>query len=120
MTPQSTPSAAAGSIPLPSTPLDTPHTSRCRTYARRTASPASTVDSLDTLDIVTPDKDTPPVIHKRGRPRKTPQLPSYENCLVNASSDEIKSGKHKKNSEKCHYEKLASSDAAEYRKREKE
>ena len=90
VTPQSTPSAAAGSIHLPFTPLDTPNTSRCRTYGRRTASPASTVDNLDTLDIVTPDKDTPPVIRKRGRPCRTPQPPSYDDCPVNKSSDIIK------------------------------
>ena len=120
VTPQSTPSAAAGSIGLPSTPLDTPHTSRHRTYARRAASAASTVDSLNTLDIVTPDKDTPPVIHKRERPHKTPQPPSYDDCPVNASNDKIKRWKQKKNSEKWCYEKLTSADAVEYRVREKE
>ena len=112
---QTTPSATAGSIGLTSTPLDTPRTSKCRTYARRASSPASTVHSLDTLDIITPDKDTPPVIPKRGRPHKTPQLPSYNDCPVHATSEEFKKWKWKKNCEIWHYEKLTSSEAAEYR-----
>ena len=51
------------------------------------------------LDILTPDKDTPPVIHKRERPWKTPQLPSYGDCPVNATNEEFKKWKQKKNSE---------------------
>ena len=49
-----------------------------------------------------------------------PQLPSYDDKPFNASPAELKKWKQKKNTEKWHYEKLTSSDAAEYREREKE
>ena len=39
---------------------------------------------------------------------------------VNATADELKMWKQKKNSEKWHYEKLISSEADEYREKEKE
>ena len=68
----------------------------------------------------TPEMDSTVVMHKRGRPCKLLQLPSYDDKPVNASPAELKIWKQKKNTEKWHYEKLTSSDAVEYREREQE
>ena len=88
--------------------FETPCTSKCRRYAAPT-SPASTVDSLDSL--IDPEQDRTPVICKRGRPWKVPQPPSYDDCPVNASAEEMK---------KWWYKKLTSGEASEYREKEKE
>ena len=48
ITPQNTPHTA-GSVGLPSTPYETPHMSRHKSYCRRAARPASTIDSLEML-----------------------------------------------------------------------
>ena len=82
----------AGSVGLPSTPYEIPCMSRHKSYSRRAASPASTVDSLEMVDA-TPELEGTPVIHKRGRPCKTPQPPSYDNFPVSASADELKKWK---------------------------
>ena len=97
--------------------FETPCTSKCRGYAAPT-SPASTVDSLDSL--IDPGWDRTPVIHKRGRPQKVPQPPSYDDCPVNASSEEMKKWQKCKNSEKWRYEKLTIVEANDYREKEKE
>ena len=89
VTPQSTESTPqpVGIFAVQPSSFETPHTSKRRGYAAST-SPASTVDSLDSL--IDPGRDRTPVIRKRGRPRKVPQPPSYDDCPVNASSEEIK------------------------------
>ena len=119
VTPQSTKSTpqAVGIFAVQPSSFETPHTSKCRQYAAPT-SPASTVDSLDSL--IDPEWDRTPVIHKRGRPQKVPQPPSYDDCPVNASAEEMKKWQKHKNSEKWQYEKLTSGEASEYRETEKE
>ena len=76
VTPQSTESTPqpVGIFAVQPSSFETPRTSKRRGYAAST-SPASTVDSLDSL--IDPGRDRTPVIHKRGRPRKVPQPPSY-------------------------------------------
>ena len=91
VTPLST-AQSTGSGSLPATPYETPCSSRCRSYSRRPASPASTVGSLEMLDT-TPEVDSIVVIHKRGRPHKMPQLPLYDDKPVNASPAELKKWK---------------------------
>ena len=95
VTPQSTPHAA-GVFGLPASPHDTPHSSRHGQHSRKAASPASTIDSLERDG--TPELDSTPLIciRGRGRPRKTPQLPSYDDYPVNASAEDIKKWKQKK------------------------
>ena len=90
VTPQSTPQAVGIFAVQPSS-FETPRTSKRRRYAAPT-SPASTVDSLDSL--IDPEWDRTPVIHKRGRPRKVPQPPSYDDHPVNARAEEMKNGKN--------------------------
>ena len=89
VTPQSTESTPqpVGIFAVQPSSFETPHTSKRRGYAAPT-SPASTVDSLDGL--IDPGWDRTPVIHKRGRPQKVPQPPSYDDHPVNASSEEMK------------------------------
>ena len=117
--PQSTESTPqpVGIFAVQPSSFETPHTSKRRGYAAST-SPASTVDSLDSL--IDPGRDRTPVIRKRGRPRKVPQPPSYDDHPVNASSEEIKKWQKRKNSEKWRYEKLTSVEASDYREKEKE
>ena len=108
-----TPTLPSPVTPTQATPLcspqvtpqstETPHTSKCRGYAAPT-SPASTVDSLDSL--IDPGRDRTPVIYKRGRPRKVLQPPSYDDCPVNASAEEMKKWQKRKNSEKWRYKNL--------------
>ena len=88
VTPQSTPHTA-GSVGLPFTSYETPHMSRHKSYSRRAAIPASTIDSLGMVDA-TPELKCTPVIRKRGRPCKMPQSPSYDDFPVNASGEEFK------------------------------
>ena len=102
VTPQSTPQAVGCFAVQPSS-FETPRTSKHRPYAAP-ASPASTVDSLDSFKD--PEQDRTPVIHKRGRPRKVLQPPSYDNCPVNASAEEMKKWQKRKNSEKWWYKNL--------------
>ena len=89
VTPQITPHTAGG-VGLPASPYDTPHSSRHGQHSRRAASPASTIDSLETDG--TPELDGTPLIHKRGRgrPCKLPQPPSYDNYPVKASAEDLK------------------------------
>ena len=119
VTPQSTESTPqpVGIFAVQPSSFESPRTSKRRGYAAST-SPASTVDSLDSL--IDPGRDRTPVIHKRGRPRKVPQPPSYDDRPVNASSEEIKKWQKRKNSEKWQYEKLTSVEASDYREKEKE
>ena len=119
VTPQSTESTPqpVGIFAVQPSSFETPHTSKRRGYAAPT-SPASTVDSLDSL--IHPGQDRTPVIRKRGRPRKVPQPPSYDDHPVNASSEEMKKWQKCKNSEKWWYEKLTSVEANDYREKEKE
>ena len=102
VTPQSTPQAVGCFAVQPSS-FETPHTSKHRSYAA-TASPASTVDSLDSF--IDPEQDKTPVICKRGRPWKVPQPPSYDDRPVNASAEEMKKWQKRKNSEKWWYKNL--------------
>ena len=97
--------------------FETPRTSKCRQYAA-SISPASTVDSLDSL--IDPEQGRTLVIHKRGRPRKVLQPLSYDDRPVNASAEEMKKWQKHKNLEKWWYEKLISGEASEYREKEKE
>ena len=110
VTPQSTPQVV-GCFPVQPSSFETPHTSKHRPYAAP-ASPASTVDSLDSFKD--PEQDRTPVIHKRGRPQKVLQPPSYDDHPVNASAEEMKKWQKCKNSEKWQYEKLTSSEAGAY------
>ena len=82
VTPQST-AQSTGSGSLPATPYETPCLTRHRSYSRRPASPASTVDSLEML-VATPE---------RGRPCNRPQPPSYDDKPVKASPAELKKWK---------------------------
>ena len=91
VTPQSTPHTA-GSVGLPATTFDTPCTSKRMSYSRRPASPASTVDSLDMLDGVS-ELDGTPLIHERERLHKMEQPPTYDDCPVNASAEELEKWK---------------------------
>ena len=116
VTPQSTPQAVGCFAVQPSS-FETPCSSKLRPYAAP-ASPASTVDSLDSFKD--PEQDRTPVIHKRGRTRKVLQPPSYDDRPVNASAEEIKKWQKHKNSKKWWYEKLRSSEASEYQEKEKE
>ena len=116
MTPQSTPQAV-GCFGVPSSSFETPCTSKHRAYAAP-ASPASTVDSLDSF--IDPEQDRTPVIHKRGRPQKVPHPPSYDDRPFNASAEEMKKWQKCKNSKKWWYKKLMSSESSEYREKEKE
>ena len=123
VTPQVTPESiphAAGVFGLPASPYDTRHSARCGQHSRRAASPASTIDSLERHG--TPELDGTPLIHKRGRgrPCKTPQPPSYEDYPVNASTEDIKKWKRRKNTEKWRYDKLMSNEAEDFREKEKE
>ena len=119
VTPQSTESTPqpVGIFAVQPSSFETPCTSKHRGYAAPT-SPASTVDSLDSL--IYPGWDRTLVIHKRGRPRKLPQPPSYDDRPVNASSEKMKIWLKCKNSEKWQYEKLTSVEANDYREKEKE
>ena len=120
VTPQNTPQAV-GCFAIQPSSFKTPCTSKHRPYAAP-ASPASTVDSLDSFidPEQDPEQDRTPVIHKRGRPQKVPQSPSCDDRSVNASTEEMKKWQKHKNSKKWWYEKLASSEASEYREKEKE
>ena len=60
------------------------------------------------------------MIRKRGKARKVPQPPSYDDHPVNASAEEMIKWQKRKNSEKWRYEKLTSGEASEYREKEKE
>ena len=119
VTPQSTPQAA-GCFGVPSSLFETPHTSKHRAYAAP-ASPASTVDSFNSnINPLCPEQDRTPVTHKRGRPWKIPQPPSYYDHPVNASAQEMKKGQKCKNSKKWWYKKLTSSEASQFMEKEKE
>ena len=96
-------------------------------YPTTPGSPASTagsVDSFATLDLSTSSGLTPDVSHmtvskRRGRPRKIPLLPTYDNFPQDGSTGEKKKWQKRKNTEKWRYKKLMSSEAAEYRENEK-
>ena len=54
----------------------------------------------------------------RGRPRKTPSRPSYDEKPVNASKEEVLKWQRKKNTAEWGYAKLTSEDAEAYRESE--
>ena len=58
------------------------------------------------------------VSNRRGRPRKIPLPPTYDDFPHDGCTEEKKWQK-RKNTEKWRYEKLMSSEAAEYRENEK-
>ena len=89
VSPQSTESTPqpVGIFAVQPSSFETPCTSKHRGYAAPT-SPASTADSLDSL--IDLGRDRTPVIHKRGRPQKVPQPPSYDDRPVNVSAEEMK------------------------------
>ena len=115
VTPQSPPQAVGCFAVQPSS-FETPRTSKHRPYAAP-ASPTSTVDSLNSFKD--PEQDRTAVIC-RGRPQKVPQPLSCDNCPVNASAEEMKKWQKHKNLKKWQYEKHTSSEASEYREKEKE
>ena len=59
------------------------------------------------------------VSRRRGRPRKIPLPPTYDDFPHDGSAEEKKKWQKQKNTEKWRYEKLMSSKAAEYRENEK-
>ena len=125
--PQSTPHAAS-SIPLPS--FETPRSSRRLSISSTHASPASTIGSIDrSLDAtalsnssgLTPEVNRMRVSHRgRGRPRKIPQPPTYEDFPEEGTAEEKKKWKNRKKTEEWRYKKLTSSNADDFREKEKE
>ena len=101
--PQSTPHAAS-STPLPS--FETPHSSLCFSIPSTPASPVSTVSSIDSsLDAtalsnssgLTPEVNHMRVSHRgRGRPRKIPCPPTYEDFPKEGTAEEKKKWKNQK------------------------
>ena len=51
----------------------------------------------------------------RGRPRKTPSRPSYDDKPVNASKEEVLKWQRRKNTDEWRYTKLTSEDVDAYR-----
>ena len=81
----------------------------------------SDVDSLsseNTYTSVTPDMQKLNLGRCRGRPRKELMEPNMDDYPVDATEEEQRRYICKKNTERWHYNKLASADAANYRQAE--
>ena len=126
----STPLSSPQSTPVPPqsqahSSFETPHSTRRISYPTTPGSPASTagsVESFPTLDLSTTSGLTPDVscmTRRRGRPRKIPLPPTYDDFPHDGSAEEKKKWQNQKSTEKWRYKKLMASEAAEYRENEK-
>ena len=124
---QSTPQAAP-SVP---NPFETSCSTRHSSYPTTPASLASTTGSVDSiLDASTVSSSsglTPELNHiivssrrARGRPRKIPLPPTYDDFPTDGTAEDKKKWQRHKNAEEWRYKKLTSSGADEYREKEKE
>ena len=79
-------------------------------------SPASSFDSSiqDSVDSTAKPK------RGRGRPRKVPVAPMYDDFPENGTAEEKKRWKLRKNAEEWWYKKLMSEEAEEYHEKEKQ
>ena len=112
--------AAAAQPPAPSaTPTQTPPTI-LSAHSTPTGNASLSPHSLnyaksETSQDVTPKARSRFISKGRGRPKKTPSRPSYDDKPVNASKEEVLKWQRKKNTAEWRYTKLTSEDAEAYR-----
>ena len=120
--------AQAATCP-PNTSFETPHSTRHRSYATTTDSPASTMGSVDSIldvSIVSNSSGLRPEVNhmlvgrKRGKPHKIPLTPMYDDYPQGGTAEEKKRWQRHKNAEEWRHKKLMSADVDDYREKEKE